>query len=53
MAMISVEVSAMGVKICSWFEPVSDLKSTLLDGLKVLRSQGKTFTYRRHTTQIL
>lgn len=29
-------------EIRSWFEPVSDLKSALLDGLKLLRSQGKT-----------
>ncbi len=29
-------------EIRSWFEPVSDLKSALLDGLEVLRSQGKT-----------
>ena len=29
-------------EIRSWFEPVSDLKSVLLDGLQVLRSQGKT-----------
>ena len=29
-------------EIRSWFEPVSDLKSALLDGLEILRSEGKT-----------
>ena len=29
-------------EIRSWFQPVSDLKSALLDGLEKLRSQGKT-----------
>ncbi|MEL7242892.1 MAG: alpha-1,2-fucosyltransferase, partial [Cyanobacteria bacterium J06573_2] len=29
-------------EIRSWFQPVSDLKSSLLDGLEILRSQGKT-----------
>ena len=29
-------------EIRSWFQPVDDLKSSLLDGLEFLRSQGKT-----------